>query len=144
MNTAQATTEAEIRAQVDSWLHAVLMDIEAIMSHYASDILAFDAVSQLPFRAWMHTEGTGKRVWPCVVQHDDFRDARRGRHGRRRRSVCHGTHPLRRHRRERRSKDWLAAHDCGVSQTARHMDDCAEHFSAPFDMETLKVLDVQP
>jgi ketosteroid isomerase-like protein len=51
MNTAHATAEAELRAQVDSWLHAVLaMDIEGIVSHYASDILAFDAVFQLQFQ----------------------------------------------------------------------------------------------
>ena len=51
MNPTKATAEAEIRAQVDSWLHAVLaMDIEAIVSHYASDIPAFDAVSQLQFK----------------------------------------------------------------------------------------------
>src|SRR5918996_212194 len=51
MNTAKATAEAEIRAQVDSWLQAVLaMDIAGIVSHYAPDILAFDAVSQLQFK----------------------------------------------------------------------------------------------
>jgi hypothetical protein len=45
MNTARATAKAEIRAQVDSWLQAVLaMDIDGIVSHYAPDILAFDTV----------------------------------------------------------------------------------------------------
>ena len=34
MNTATVTAEAEIRAQVDNWLQAVLaMDIEGIVSH---------------------------------------------------------------------------------------------------------------
>ena len=51
MNTAQATSEAESRAQVDSWLHAVLaMAIAGIVSHYAPAILAFDAVSQLQLK----------------------------------------------------------------------------------------------
>src|SRR5262249_53564114 len=51
MNTATVTAEAEIRAQVDNWLHAVLaMDIAGIVSHYAPGILAFDAVSQLPLQ----------------------------------------------------------------------------------------------
>jgi ketosteroid isomerase-like protein len=51
MNTAQATAEAESCAQVDSWLHAVLaMDIGGIVSPDAPDILAFDAVSQLPLK----------------------------------------------------------------------------------------------
>jgi hypothetical protein len=40
MHTAQATAEAESRAQVAGWLHAVLaMDINGIVSHDAPDIL---------------------------------------------------------------------------------------------------------
>ena len=36
---------------MDSWLHAMLaMDLEGIVSHDAPDILAFDAVSQLPLK----------------------------------------------------------------------------------------------
>ena len=37
---------------MDSWLHAMLaMDLEGIVSHDAADILAFDAVSQLPLKS---------------------------------------------------------------------------------------------
>ena len=51
MNTATVTAEAEIRAQVDNWLHAVLaMDIAGIVSHYTPASLAFDAVSQLQLK----------------------------------------------------------------------------------------------
>jgi ketosteroid isomerase-like protein len=45
------TAEAEIRGRVERWLQAVLdRNIDAISSHYAPDILAFDAVSQLQFK----------------------------------------------------------------------------------------------
>lgn len=45
------TTETEIRNLVNSWLKAVLDgNMDAIVSHYAPDILAFDAVSQLQFK----------------------------------------------------------------------------------------------
>jgi uncharacterized protein (TIGR02246 family) len=48
---AHTTAEAEIRALVDNWLRAVLArDIDGIMSHYAPDILSFDAISQLQFK----------------------------------------------------------------------------------------------
>jgi ketosteroid isomerase-like protein len=40
MNTTKATAEAESRAQVDSWLHAVLtMDLEGIVAHYAPGLV---------------------------------------------------------------------------------------------------------
>jgi uncharacterized protein (TIGR02246 family) len=43
--------EAEIRAFIDSWLNAVrAQDLDGIAAHYAPDILAFDAVTQLQFK----------------------------------------------------------------------------------------------
>lgn len=49
--TAKATSEAEIRALMDSWLKAVsAQDVDGIVSHYAPDILAFDAIAQLQFK----------------------------------------------------------------------------------------------
>lgn len=42
--------EAEIRALVDSWLSAVkAKDVAGIVAHYAPDIVAFDAIAQLRF-----------------------------------------------------------------------------------------------
>ncbi len=49
INTAKA--EADIHELIDSWLKAVqAKDIDGIVFHYAPDILAFDAISQLQFK----------------------------------------------------------------------------------------------
>ena len=49
--TGEATAEAEIRELLDDWIAAVrAQDVDRIVSHYAPDILAFDAVSQLRFK----------------------------------------------------------------------------------------------
>lgn len=46
-----AQSEAEIRALLDSWKAAFLKrDIDAIMAHYAPDVLAFDAILKLQFK----------------------------------------------------------------------------------------------
>ncbi len=45
-----ATTESEIRATIDQWLNAVrAMDADRIMSHYAPDVVAYDAIVKLQF-----------------------------------------------------------------------------------------------
>lgn len=49
--TSNATVETEVRELVDLWAQAVRsMDIDAIASHYAPDILAFDAIAALRFK----------------------------------------------------------------------------------------------
>ncbi|SFN35639.1 Ketosteroid isomerase homolog [Nitrosospira briensis] len=49
INTAKA--EDDIHELMDSWQKAVqAKDIDGIVSHYARDILAFDAISQLQFK----------------------------------------------------------------------------------------------
>jgi uncharacterized protein (TIGR02246 family) len=46
-----AADEAQIRELVDDWAGALrAKNIDGIMSHYAPNILAFDAISQLQFR----------------------------------------------------------------------------------------------
>jgi uncharacterized protein (TIGR02246 family) len=48
---SKVNDEAQLRKLIDDWAKAVrAKDIDAIMSHYAPDILAFDAVSQLQFK----------------------------------------------------------------------------------------------
>ena len=50
MLTDKSTAEAEIRELVNRWLISIhAQDIDGIVSHYAPDILSFDAVSQLQF-----------------------------------------------------------------------------------------------
>ena len=63
--TANRTSAAEIQSLMDSWLRAVkAMDVEQIMSHYAHDLLAFDAVSQLQFKG---AEAYGKHWRTCMA-----------------------------------------------------------------------------
>jgi len=63
MRTATAPAEAAIRAQVDSWLCAVLaMDIEGIVSHYAEEAVMHNAhVTQVTL-VLGGTGQTGRRV----------------------------------------------------------------------------------
>lgn len=50
-STTHVSAEAAILELQESWLAAVRdKDIEAITAHYASDIVAFDAISQLQFK----------------------------------------------------------------------------------------------
>jgi ketosteroid isomerase-like protein len=47
----QTQSQTEIRALIDSWLNAVrAKDVDRIVSHYAADIVAFDAVLALQFK----------------------------------------------------------------------------------------------
>ena len=50
--TVQTTTsEADIRSLIDSYASALrAVDIDRIMSHYAPDVVAFDAIGQLQFK----------------------------------------------------------------------------------------------
>jgi len=49
--TIKATAEAEIRELMDNWLQSVRsLDINGIVSHYAPDIVAYDAIAQLQFK----------------------------------------------------------------------------------------------
>jgi ketosteroid isomerase-like protein len=47
----KATEEAKIRELIDDWAAAArASDIDGIMSHYAPDIVAFDAIARLQFK----------------------------------------------------------------------------------------------
>src|SRR5687767_10081265 len=61
---AKAKSEIEIRALVDNWLTAVhTQDVDGIASHYAPDILAFDAIAQLQFKG----KAAYKRHWEACL-----------------------------------------------------------------------------
>ena len=50
-DTISAGIQSELRQTFDQWLNAVLaMDVDRIMSHYAPDIVSYDAIVQLQFR----------------------------------------------------------------------------------------------
>jgi ketosteroid isomerase-like protein len=146
MNSANATAEAEIRKQMDSWLRAVLaMDIDDIMSHYAPDILAFDAVSQLQFKgvdayrthwqACLAMCHPGTMIFELhdlnVAAGDNVAFATAL-------SRCGGTGEN-----GEEKVGWMRL-TTGYRKTNKKWWVVHEHFSAPFDMETLKVLDLEP
>lgn len=143
--TSNATAEAEIRERMDHWLKAVrARDIAGIVSHYAPDILAFDAIQQLQFKG---VEAYRKHWEACL-------------------SMCPGTMIFEIHDLNIAASNDLAfctfLNRCGtieengeekagwmratVCYRKRHgkWTVVHEHFSAPFDMETLKVLDLKP
>jgi uncharacterized protein (TIGR02246 family) len=146
MNTAKATAEAEIRAQVDSWLQAVLaMDIERIVSHYAPDILAFDAVSQLQFQGvdayrqhWQACLAMCRPGTMIFEMHDVHITAGDAVAFATALTRCGGTGEN-----GAEKTGWMRM-TAGYCKTDGKWSVVHEHFSAPFDMETLKVLDVQP
>lgn len=140
------TAEAEIRSLMKNWLSAVRAnDLEGIMSHYAPDILAFDAIVQLQFKG---KEAYRKHWEAClkmcpgtmVFETHDLNIAAAGdvgfghyltrcgakeENGEEKTSWMRGTVGYR-----KRNGKWMIVH---------------EHFSAPFDMESGKALfDLQP
>jgi uncharacterized protein (TIGR02246 family) len=51
IHTADLTAEAEIRELLDDWVRAARsQDLDAIVSHYAPDIVSFDAIVALQFK----------------------------------------------------------------------------------------------
>lgn len=148
IDTAKATAEAEIRTLLDNWLKAVrARDIEGIVSHYAADILAFDAIAQLQFKGldaykkhWeacfaMCPAGSGGMIFEA----HDFKiaagsDVAFG-HGLTRCGGVGENGEVEAH--------WMRV-TVGYRKTNGKWQVVHEHFSAPFDMQTMKVLDLQP
>ncbi len=144
--TAKATAEAEIRALVDNWLRAArAQDIDGIVSHYAPDILAFDAIAQLQFKG---KEAYRKHWESCL-------------------SMCPGPMIFEIHDLKIAAADDVAFSHClnWCGGTAENGEEKAswmrmtagyrktngkwrvvhEHFSSPFDMESGKALfDLKP
>jgi ketosteroid isomerase-like protein len=49
--TIELTLEAQIRARLDDWAKATrAKDLDRVMSHYAPDVVAFDAIVTLQFK----------------------------------------------------------------------------------------------
>jgi uncharacterized protein (TIGR02246 family) len=62
--TTNATSEAQIRELLDGWLQAVRdRDIKRIMSCYAPDVVAYDAIAALQFKG---AEAYGKHWEACL------------------------------------------------------------------------------
>src|SRR5690606_5105120 len=73
-----STAKAEVVQEIDAWMQAVKSaNSDAIMSHYAVDVVAFDAIQQLQFRG-SHAYRTHWEAClamcpgPMVFQHDEL------------------------------------------------------------------------
>ena len=141
-----ASHESEIRELIEDWADAVrAKNIDRIMSHYAPDILAFDAISQLQFKG----ADAYRRHWeacfsmcqgPTIFEIHDLGitvgDGMAFGHALNR---CGGT-----------GEDgeekvcWMRMTTCYRKINGRWMI-VHEHFSTPFDMQSGKALfDLQP
>lgn len=144
--TATATAEAEIRKLMDNWLRAVhAQDIDGIVSCYAPNILAFDAVSQLQFKGVdayrKHWEACLSMCPPgsMIFEIHDL-NITAGNDV----AFCHGLSRCGGVGENGEEKTgWMRMTVCYRKRNGRWRV-VHEHFSAPFDMETLKVLDLRP
>ena len=139
------TGEAGIRQQMDTWLKAVLsLDTDGVMSHYAPDVRAFDAIAQLQFQG---ADAYRKHWEACLSMcppgqmifeiHDPqiIADHSVG--------FCHSLIRCGGMDNGEEKTAWMRMTACyrklnGTWKVAH------EHFSMPFDMESGKVLELQP
>lgn len=148
MSTATSPINAEsaIRERIDSWIAATLAkDLDALMAHYAPDVVAFDAISALQFKGIdAYREHWAKCLEFCpgtmkftlhevrIQAADDIAFSHALSH-------CGGTNEQGEEQAcwmrgttayQKRGGEWLIVH---------------EHFSAPFDMQSGKMLsDLEP
>ena len=149
MNTTpeNQTAVAEIQTLMDRWLRDVkAADIDKLMSHYAPDVLAFDAALQLQFKG---TEAYGKHWRACMemcpgpvtyemhqLQITAGEDVAFAHYLNRCGGIDDETG-------EERAA-WMRGTGC-FRRIAGNWKIVHEHFSAPFDMETFKaLLDLKP
>lgn len=131
------TAEDEIRAVLDNWLDAVLAgDVDRICAHYAEDLRAFDAVSQLQFAG----RESYREHWgvclaaapgPTVFELHDVRVDVDG--GLAFSSFLSRCGVIEKDQSEKTS--WFRGTQC-YRRTADGWQIVHEHFSLPFDMET--------
>lgn len=140
-----ARTETELRSQLEDWARAVrARDVERIFSHYAPDIVAFDAIAQLQFKG---AEAYRKHWETCmamcagpmifelhelqITAGDDLAFV----HGLNR---CGGTGPD-----GKEMVGWTRMTAC-FRKLHGQWQVVHEHFSAPFDPQSDKALWLQP
>lgn len=144
--THEVTAEDEIRELLDSWLKAVkVKDVERIMSHYARDVVAFDAIKELQFKG---IEAYGAHWKACmemcpgemtfemheldVQAGSDIAFCRYIGH-------CGGTDD-----KGQEQSGWMRATIC-LRKAGGRWQIAHEHYSAPFDCESGKALtDLKP
>lgn len=147
MNTATtlASTETEIRDELDDWARAVrTKDIARIVTHYAADIVAFDAIAQLQFKGieayrkhWetCMTMCTGPMIFELHEVQVEAGEDLAFVHAL---SRCGGTGPD-----GKEMSGWMRMTACYRKRQGKWRV-AHEHFSAPFDMQSDKVLWLEP
>lgn len=140
-----ARTESELRSQLEDWAHAVrAKDVDRIFTHYAPDIVAFDAIAQLQFKGadayrkhWetCMTMCSGPMIFELhdlqITAGDDLAFV----HGLNR---CGGTGPD-----GKEMSGWMRMTACFRKQHGKWRV-VHEHFSAPFDPQSDKTLWLEP
>jgi uncharacterized protein (TIGR02246 family) len=141
MDITIADDEAEIRELFMTWTNAVrARDLDGVMSHYAADVIAFDAILQLQFKG----RDTYREHWrACLAMCPgemifDVRDLKVAvggdiafAHGLTRCGVLDGEGG--------EKASWMRGTTC-YRRTNGSWTIVHEHWSAPFEMETGKAL----
>ena len=117
------TDESQIRALIDDWADALrAKDIDRVMSHYAPDVLAFDAIAQLQFKG----RDAYRQHWQaCLSMCQDpsiFEIHELGIDVRRRSRLLACPQSVRRNGRGRSRKSLLDAHDGLLPQDRRRLE----------------------
>jgi ketosteroid isomerase-like protein len=140
------TAESELRETVDRWSAAVrASDVDRIMSHYAPDIVSYDAILQLQFRG---TEAYRKHWQAClemcpgemIFVIDDPHVSASGDIG-----FCHSLTWCGKKESDGSEKAGWLRMTAAYRRIAGHWRIVHEHFSVPFDMDSGKALfDLKP
>ena len=143
MNQTVSSTaaETEIRTALNHWAQAVVRrDVKQILSHYVSDVVAFDAIGPLRFKG---IEAYGKHWAACMEMcngpmifkidhlHTTADDDLAFSHFL---AYCGGTDQD-----GNEKASWMRVTSCHRRENGQWRI-AHEHFSAPFDMESSKAL----
>lgn len=144
--THDVTAEDEIRGLLDSWLQAVkAQDVPRIMTHYAPDVLAFDAIMKLQFKGAEEYGAHWKMCMEMCPGPMTFEMHEVGVEAGRDLAFCHyichcgGTDD-----KGELQSGWMRVTVCCRKAGGKWLI-AHEHFSAPFDCESGKALtDLKP
>lgn len=143
--TTTATADSEIRAFLDSWQQAVdARDLPALMAHYTPDVIAYDAILALQFEG---REAYGRHWQACLdlcpgpmhFSRHGLRIAAAGDVG-----YCHALVRCGGVDAEGREDAHWTRMTAGLRRVDGRWRIAHEHYSAPFDIATMKVLDLTP
>ena len=112
MGSGRASDEAQIRELMDAWAEAMrAKDVDAVMSHFAADIVTFDLAPPLQCAGADALRRSLGSLVSHVPRSGRLRGARPDHHDRRRRSLLPQPEPDQRHQNGRRENRRLGARD---------------------------------